>query len=692
LKENEMSEISRRKFLKVSALAASGVIAAACAKTEAPTATPAVQPTATPVPTQEEIKVEQATATPVPTVETAKYNEAPMLAELVQAGTLPSVDERLPNNPKVLPPYADGIGQYGGAWRRGYKGASDRWGVHTTICEHLLETYQVEGGSLSLVANVADSYEVNADGTVFTWNLREGMKWSDGTELVADSAVWWFDHILGNEEIAPGRKYDNVRQQEHLQSVTADGKYTFVLTYSQPNGTLPLGVVRGEAWGLYGGVNFLVPDHYLKDYHVDTADADALQKVVEEKQVGAWSELFREGPIAHFAKNPELPVLGPWVTTGEIGGARMVQQRNPYYFQVDTEGNQLPYMDEIWHDIFENQESFNLMMISGNVDCQLRHVQVKDFTLLKENTEKGGYRVLTWRNDGNSGLNINPTPRDEDGNVIEELSEIMSRRDFRIAVAYAINREEINDLIYNGLATVRGAAPVPGSPVWKKEYEEKWTEYDPDRANELLDGLGLDQRDADGFRKLPNGETFELRIDYQSSPGSAGDDQVQLVGSYLEVVGIKILLNGMERSLHETYNFAGRLQLSPGGRGNTAVPLSYDGWHNTIGGGWGAWIRDPNIETAIEPPADDPEVITAKQCFALIEEAYGMLDVDAAHAKLMEALDIYYEQCYDIGIVGANLTPGVVTNRMKNVPDGHVWGNALMRINAAQPPQMWIEE
>jgi ABC-type transport system substrate-binding protein len=165
-----------------------------------------------------------------------------------------------------------------------------------------------------------------------------------------------------------------------------------------------------------------------------------------------------------------------------------------------------------------------------------------------------------------------------------------------------------------------------------------------------------------------------------------------LVGGYLEAVGIKILLNGMERSLHETYNFAGRLQLSPGGMGNTAVPLSYDGWHNTIGGGWGAWIRDPNIEIAIEPPADDPEVITAKECFALIKEAYGMLDVDAAHKKLMEALDIYYEQCYAIGIVGADLTPGVVTNRTKNVPDGHVWGNALMRINAAQPPQMWIEE
>jgi peptide/nickel transport system substrate-binding protein len=94
-----------------------------------------------------------------------------MLAALVEDGTLPPVDERLPKNPKVLPPYSDGIGKYGGAWRRGYKGASDRWGVHTTICEHLLEMYQVEGGALSMLANVAESYEVNADGTVFTWNL-----------------------------------------------------------------------------------------------------------------------------------------------------------------------------------------------------------------------------------------------------------------------------------------------------------------------------------------------------------------------------------------------------------------------------------------------------------------------------------------------------------------------------------------
>jgi peptide/nickel transport system substrate-binding protein len=656
----------------------------------APTATKPAAPAATntPVPPT----AVQPTATAAPAAPAAmKYNEAPMLAELVKAGKLPPVDQRLPKKPKVLPVF-EKIGKYGGTWRRAYTGVADRFGVHTTIADHLLEMYQPDGGNLTLITNVADSYSVTPDGKQFTWNLREGHKWSDGVEITSDNAVWWYKNILLNEELAPGRLYDNVRQQKDLTAIEAKGKYSFVCTYSKPNGTLPLGVVRGEAWGIIGGLNFLVPSHYLQKYHKAFADPKFLDEEVAKRKLQGWKQLFIGGPIDMFALNPELPMVGPWVTKVPASSAQMVQERNPYYFQVDPSGNQLPYIDKITHEYFENQESFNLMLISGQIDVQYRRVQLKDYTLLKQNEAKGGYKVFVWNTDGNYGYNINPTPRNDDTKVDEEQSKIVSRKEFRQALNLAINRKEVNDLLFNGLAVARQGSPVRGSPVWKKEYDEAFAQYDVAQANKLLDSIGLDKKGADGFRLRPDGKTLTLRLDVDTAPGSIDADMHQLVKGYWEKVGIKVVINAMERSLRETVQFSDRFSVASGSYGNTALPLSYDAWHGTIGGGWGRWIRNKADPLAIEPPAGYAETEAAKKAYAIIEEAYGMSDLDKGHKRLMDALDIcYLQQCWSIGIVGETPVPVVVHNRMKNVPKKVFGTNAMMQINMAQPPQFFID-
>ncbi len=613
-----------------------------------------------------------------------------MLADLVKAGKLPPVEQRLPKKPKVLPVFQK-IGKYGGAWRRAYKGVSDRFGVHTTISDHLLEMYQPDGGNITMIANVADSYSVTPDGKEFTWNLREGHKWSDGVEITSENAVWWYKNVYLNEELAPGRLYDNVRQQKDLTAIEAKGKYSFICKYSKANGTLPLGVVRGEAWGVIAGLNFLVPSHYLAKYHKSFADAKFLQDTLDKLKLQKWQQLFIGGPIDMFALNPELPMVGPWVTKVAASSAKMVQERNPYYFQVDPNGNQLPYLDQITHEYFENQESFNLMMISGQIDCQFRHVQLKDYTLLKQNEAKGNYKVLVWNDDGTYGYGVNPTPRNDDTKVDEEQAKIVSRKNFRIALNLAIDRKQVNDLLFNGLAVARQASPVHGSPVWKKDYDEKYAQYDVAQANKLLDDLGL-KKGADGFRLRPDGKVLTLRMDVDSAPGSIDADMHQLLKGYWEKIGVKTVVNTMERSLRETVFFSDRYSVSAGSIGNTALPLSYDAWHNTIYGGWGRWIRNKADPLAIEPPAGDAELDQAKKCYALIEQAYGMADLDAAHKKLIEALDIWYDMAYTVGIVGENPVPGVVTNRMKNVPKKVFFTNAMMRVNMGQPAQFFIEE
>ncbi len=680
--------VSRRQFLRLSALTGAGAILAACGtpqQSSVPVPAGPAQPAATAAP------ITVATAAPSAATTISQYKEAPMLAELVAAGSLPPVEQRLPKNPKVLPVF-ESIGSYGGAWRRAYRGASDRFGVHTTIADHLLEMYMSEDGALTLIPNVAESYEVNEDGTEFTWNIREGHKWSDGVEITSDNAVWWYENILLNEQLAPGRLYDNVRQQQNLTEIAPNGSYSFVCKYSQPNGTLPLGVVRGEAWGVIGGLNFLVPSHYLAQYHADFADADFLQSELDRLQLQSWTQLFLGGPIDMFAFNPDMPMVGPWITKVPASSERMVQERNPYYFQIDEEGQQLPYLDEITHDFFENQESFNLMLISGQVDCQFRYVQLKDFTLLKENEAQGDYTVRVWNDDSNVGYQINPTPRDDEGNVDEAQTAIVSRADFRRALSYAINRQEVSSLLYNGLAAPRQAAPVPGSPVFKTEYETAFADFDQEQANALLDGLGLTEKNGDGFRLRPDGEVLTLRLDVDAAPGTIQDDLYQLTKGYWEQVGVRTIINAQERSLRETIQFSDRFSVIMAGIGNTATPLAFDAWHGTIGGGWGRYLRNAEDPLAIAPPADDAEIARAAECYALIEEAYGLADLDAAHQKLMEALDIYYDQCYNIGVVGAVAVPGVVHNRLKNVPETMLFTNALMRINMGQPPQFYVQE
>lgn len=679
--------ISRRKFLQVSGAAAAGMVLVACGGSpaaEAPAALPAA--TATPIPPP--IQVAQDTPTPVPQA-AGQYKEAPMLAERVAQGALPPVDARLPANPKVLQPYHE-MGKYGETWRRAFRGASDRFGVHTTVADHLLEVYQQENGGVTLIPNVAESYEVNEDATEFTWHLREGHKWSDGVELSSENAVWWYENVYLNDELAPNRRYDNVRQQEHLIGIEAVDQWTFKCRYSVPNPTLPLGVVRGEAWGVVGGLNFMVPHHYLQDFHINFADKEKLDAVIKEKQVNSWTELWMGGPIGMFFFNPDLPIVGPWPMKTTVPNELITQERNPYYFQVDPDGNQLPYLDQVTHLFYEDQETFNLRLISGEVDCQYRAVQIADYPLLKENEEKGGYRVLRWRADGNSGYAVNTTPRDDDGNVIEAQSAIVSQPDFRRALSVAINREEINELVYNGLSNPRQSAPIPGSPVWKQEYEEAWAQYDPDLANQLLDDLGLTERDSDGFRKRPDGETLVLRMDVDSNPGSAEEDQHELVKQYWEAIGVKVIINAMERSLRETVQFSDRYSVVAAGIGNTAIPLAFDGWHGGAPGGWGRYVRTvkTNLDPlGVQPPEGDP----VYQLQDLIDQAYATVDLDQAHEVLKQALDIYYDQCYNIGVVGAGTVPVVVTNRMKNVPENNIQANALMQINNGQPAQFYID-
>ena len=231
--------------------------------------------------------------------------------------------------------------------------------------------------------------------------------------------------------------------------------------------------------------------------------------------------------------NPELPVIKAWMLKTK-SPAQVVLERNPYYWKVDPAGNQLPYIDRRLVYLISNAEVINMKAMTGELDFQSLFLGFQNYTLFMKNREEGNYRVFRWMNPpGVVTIYINQNCKDP---VLRKLFE---NKNFRVALSLAINREEINELFCHGVGEITQALPCGSDPYYQ---EPKYLEYDPKKANELLDEIGLTERGEDGYRLRPDGKTLSLLVDL--NVGEAGEtiDMWELVKSYWEKIGIKVNL------------------------------------------------------------------------------------------------------------------------------------------------------
>jgi peptide/nickel transport system substrate-binding protein len=239
------------------------------------------------------------------------------------------------------------------------------------------------------------------------------------------------------------------------------------------------------------------PAHYLKQFHPDFADEAELQAKVTEAGYQTWVELFGVEAIPHLSG--QRPSTAAWVPDGStVADEVFVIKRNPYYFAVDSEGSQLPYIDEVRFTFFADAQTLNLAAVGGQLDMQARHIIMSNYPVLVENAEKSGYRVLTWPTFGGSdaAVILNQTYKND-----PEIADLLRVKDFRIALSHAIDREAIKELAFLGLGEPRQGVPAPHHPYYPgDEHAFKYTQHDLDKANALLDGIGLTERDAQGFR------------------------------------------------------------------------------------------------------------------------------------------------------------------------------------------------
>ncbi len=594
-------KIARREFLRVSALTAAGMVAACTAPTAAPptevpaTAVPATEVPATQAPT--------ATAPIVPTaVPVAKYQEAPMLAALVQAGQLPPVEERLPKVPMVMDGY-EGIGNYGGTWRRAFSGVSDTWGP-TKVVDRAWVWFDQ---NLNLLPRLLESWSVSPDGKTWTIKLREGLQWSDGkAEYTTDDLAFWFEHELQNTKLTPGVQTPWSDPDKTMVKFEAVDKYTATFTYGKPKPFFLYNMTRG---GTGGGATIaplpVSPSHYMKEKHEDTtSDKAALEAEVTAGGFADWQTFYMQ-LARQWNMNPDRPMLSAWIPKGTLNDELLVIERNPYFFAVDPAGNQLPYVDQVTHRVFQSSapEVLTLRVTNGEVDMQYRHMQINNLPVYKASEAQGDYKVVLGALASHICFNCNLTTKNA------PLAEFFNQRDARIAMSLAINRDNINQLVFNGLLTPRQYSPTKASPQYYEKLTNAYIEYDPDQANKLLDDLGYTARDANGIRLYRDGSgPISFTIEGINSAGT-DVDAAGLVSQDLAAVGIKATYQFVERALYTEHYTANDIEAGWFGADRALLPLVPEAiifrgvqpdrpWCPA----WGFWYSDPTNANAVQPP------------------------------------------------------------------------------------------
>lgn len=613
-----------------------------------------VPPTATSAPATATVG---ATSTPA-----SKYSEAPALAALVKAGTLPPVEDRLPVNPLVVK--ADEVGVYGGTWRLGSKGGGDDAGFTRIFGYDQLLSWTTDWSGV--VPNLAESVDVNQDASEYTIHLRKGVKWSDGVPFTADDIVFWYQDMLHDPELNFGVPAQfKVGGKEAVLTKVDDNTVKF--TFAAPYGTFRLELASINAVGMTA-----VPAHWAKQFFPKYADKAKLDQAIKDGGFTTWVQLWNakvcqanncgSGSLFDVADRPTLyawVVKEPYVANA----TQFVLERNPYYWKVDQTGQQYPYIDKLVYTIYQDVPAMLLKATAGEVDFQMRHFNLlANKAVLSDNQTKGDYKFFDLTDAANNRLVLMFNLTDKD----KAMRAIFQSKDFRIGMSYAINRQEVIDTVWVGQGTPWQAAPLKASPFYNETMGTQYTAYDVAQANAYLDKV-LPKKGADGFRLTPDGKPFKFSLEIANANQSEVDSGNMIV-KYWKAVGVNVEALSEDRTLYYSRkgNNDGEAFLWQGEGGINPILdprfyFPYSGESNWAEA-WQAWYNNPASPIAEEPPDN------IKALFAKYDEVKSAT-TDAAQVKAMsELLALAADQFNVLGVMTPPDQYGIVKNNMHNVP------------------------
>jgi peptide/nickel transport system substrate-binding protein len=597
------------------------------------------------------------------------FEESPMWSERVAAGDLPAVEERLPENPLVItPPHQ--MGPYGGVWRRYATGPSDIGIIEARLAYDGLVRWNPMG--TEVLPNLAARWEISEEGRRFTFHLRRGVRWSDGHPFTADDLLFWYEDVLQDPDLTPVIGID-YRHGGELMELTKVDEHTVSFRFAEPNGLFLKQLASDLSSGMVG-----YPKHYLQQFHRNYVDEEELARQARASGRDFWFQLFRD---KKEWRNVDMPRLWAWVCTDPPPARPARFTRNPYYWKVDAEGRQLPYIDAVTFDIYDI-ETINLKLINGEVGMQSRHVNTSDYPLFMANQETGGYRVLHWIDGGDGTMSLSPNLNHKD----PVLREIFRDKRFRWALSHALNREAINEANFYGLGQGRQLAPPPVSSWYNEEFETAYTRYDPELASRLLDEMGLTERTSDGVRLRPDGQPLSVYLEMSST--SAGMAQLfEMIAANWTDVGVLTKVKMSARQLFSQRRNAGLSDVTVWGGAGEIVPVLDPRWFipanvgSHYGLDWVRWYRSGG-KVGSQPV---PEMMRSIELFGQLQRS---MDEERQIELFQEIIAITQENLWGIGVVGAIPPLLIVKDNFRNVPEVAV-GCWPLRTPGATAPEIY---
>jgi peptide/nickel transport system substrate-binding protein len=606
----------------------------------------------------------------------AALQETPYLAAEVAAGKLPPVVERIPREPALAE--LETLGRPGGDLRVLMASPKD---TRLMVVYGYARLVAYTPG-LAIVPDLLLGVDANEDRS-FTLHLRPGHKWSDGQPFTSEDFRFWFEDVAQDPELSPMSLPPALLVDGQPPQFEVLDETTVRYTWVKPNPLFLPALAGPDPLYIYAAA------HYLKRFHKKYGDPAAIVAAVKEAGARNWAALYSKLDGMYKNDNPDLPTLEPWVLKTRPPADRLVFERNPYYYRVDGAGHQLPYIDRVNVTVADSK-IIPAKAGAGESDLQARYLRFDDYTFLKAGEEAGGYDVRLWRTGPGSQLALYPNL-----NVADKTWKVLIRDvRFRRALSLAIDRHELNQALFFGLAVEGQNTVLPQSPLFRPEYRSLWANYDIDQANQLLDQLGLTQRGDDDVRLLPDGRPAAIVVE-DSGESTEKSDVLELIRDSWRRVGIKLYTKPEQLTLFRRRVFSGEtvMSLDKGVENGLATadmspaefaPTSQQQLE------WPKWGEYADTKGKSGEAPDLPPAIRLNELYHSWLAATNETD----HARLWhEVLKIWSDQVYSIGLIAGVLQPVVINKRLRNVPeDGMYNWDPGAHFGMYKPDGFWFDQ
>ena len=382
--------------------------------------------------------------------------------------------------------------------------------LHDGLVEYNYTTYELEPA-------LAEAWTISSDGRVYTFRLRQNIKWHDGRDFNADDVVFTFDQIVANPEARGGDAGAFMVGGQRVKFEKVDSR------------TVRLILAKAAPAMLQYMRLYIMPRHKLLRFSVaggaKPADINA-----------AW-------PTTVDPR--EVIGTGPFRLLSYVPGQKITLVRNPNYWKTDAKGTRLPYLNRIELLVVRDPEQQVAQFLAGNVgQLNLSGAQFPD---LKARQQAGAsFRVVSARTlfGSPTHLAFNFDARNS------ELASLFGNARWRQAMQMAVNRQRIIDDVYNGLAELPGHGVAPISS-WYFDTRALLGKFDPQAAGRALDEMGL-HMGPDGMRRLPGGRALEFTLTY-GTDSTAWPSIATILQNDLKRIGVRVHLNGiLSRTLLST--------------------------------------------------------------------------------------------------------------------------------------------